>query len=146
MLVDEDGIVTGIIDWDNVHIGPRQGAVMAYPSWITVDWDSTASPRRALQKSMPIMIPPLNLQSTGKYTSTQFILRLRASSQTLRVTATSGIVNCLSTFVFGSGLLGYEVEEGIRRGAWYALGKNPQTITEVAGVLYIMCLRSTIDG
>ena len=25
-----------------------------------------------------------------------------------------------SNFVFGNGLLGYEVEEGIRRGAWYA--------------------------
>lgn len=39
VLVDEDGVITGIIDWDNVHIGPRRGAAAAYPSWLTVDWD-----------------------------------------------------------------------------------------------------------
>jgi len=44
--------------------------------------------------------------------------------------ATSEIVNHLSKFVFGSSLLGYQVEEGIGGGAWYALTQTPGTIAE----------------
>jgi hypothetical protein len=39
VLVGEDGTIMGIIDWDNVYTSPRQGAAVAYPSWLTVDWD-----------------------------------------------------------------------------------------------------------
>ncbi|KAJ7120939.1 kinase-like domain-containing protein, partial [Mycena epipterygia] len=39
ILVDEEGNVTGIIDWDDVIVGPRQSAFARYPSWITRDWD-----------------------------------------------------------------------------------------------------------
>ena len=31
VLVDDDGTITGIIDWDNVDICPRQGAAAACP-------------------------------------------------------------------------------------------------------------------
>ena len=43
--------------------------------------------------------------------------------------ATSGIVDHLSKFVFGSGVLG---------GAWYALGRNAETIAEVDGALCVL--------
>ena len=36
VLVDDDGAITGIIDWDNVDVRPRQVAA-AYPMWLTVD-------------------------------------------------------------------------------------------------------------
>lgn len=39
VLIDDDGTITGIINWDNVSIGPRQGAAAAYPLWLTVDWN-----------------------------------------------------------------------------------------------------------
>jgi Phosphotransferase enzyme family len=39
ILVQEDGTVTGIIDWDNVHTVPRCVGYARYPSWITRDWD-----------------------------------------------------------------------------------------------------------
>ncbi|KAJ7755935.1 aminoglycoside phosphotransferase [Mycena metata] len=39
ILVDEEGTVTGIVDWDGVSVGPRQCAFASYPSWITRDWD-----------------------------------------------------------------------------------------------------------
>ncbi|KAJ7108358.1 hypothetical protein C8R43DRAFT_1140018 [Mycena crocata] len=39
ILVDAEGNVTGIIDWDDVSVGPRQSAFARYPSWITRDWD-----------------------------------------------------------------------------------------------------------
>ena len=60
--------------------------------------------------------------------------------------ATSGIVDHLSNFVFGSAVLGYEVEEGIRGGAWYEQGPMPKTIAKTIGVLYILCFCTTIDG
>lgn len=60
--------------------------------------------------------------------------------------ATSEIVDHLSKFVFGSSLLGYEVEEGIRGGAWYALGRTPGTIAEIAGMLQCFHLCSSTYG
>lgn len=39
VLVDEEGNVTGIIDWDHVQTLPRCVGYCRYPSWITRDWD-----------------------------------------------------------------------------------------------------------
>ncbi|KAJ7151129.1 hypothetical protein C8R46DRAFT_1123364 [Mycena filopes] len=39
ILVDEEGNVTGLIDWDDTCVVPRQCAFARYPSWITRDWD-----------------------------------------------------------------------------------------------------------
>jgi hypothetical protein len=39
VFVDNDGNVTGLIDWDGMFVGPRQGGYARYPSWITRDWD-----------------------------------------------------------------------------------------------------------
>lgn len=153
VLVDDDGVITGIIDWDDVYIGPRQGAAAAYPSWLTVDWDplyygwsKDASPEINTRYDSPVALAnyrkayldAIHCASAGKLTH---ITRNSHVWTTLLIAicnemATSGIVDHLSKFVFGSGLLGYEVEEGIKGGAWYALGKIPESIAEVAGALY----------
>lgn len=39
ILVDDEGNVTGIIDWDHVQTMPRWVGYTRYPSWITRDWD-----------------------------------------------------------------------------------------------------------
>lgn len=39
VLVDEEGNVTGIIDWDHVQTLPRCVGYCRFPSWITRDWD-----------------------------------------------------------------------------------------------------------
>ncbi|KAI9829071.1 MAG: hypothetical protein M1832_000094 [Thelocarpon impressellum] len=39
IFVDDNGNVTGIIDWDGVHTRPRALGFARYPSWITRDWD-----------------------------------------------------------------------------------------------------------
>jgi len=39
ILVDYDGNITGIIDWDGVQTMPRGYGFSCYPSWITRDWD-----------------------------------------------------------------------------------------------------------
>ncbi|KAH0586969.1 hypothetical protein J132_04506 [Termitomyces sp. J132] len=39
IFVDEEGHVTGLIDWDGTQTSPRQGGYARYPSWITRDWD-----------------------------------------------------------------------------------------------------------
>jgi len=150
VLVDDDGTITGIIDWDNVDIRPRQGAAAAYPMWLTVDWDplfygwskDASSENNAVYDSPAELanyrrayLDAITRASSGKLT------HITCNSHiwtTLYIAlsngmATSGIVDHLSKFVFGSGLLGYEVEEGIRRGAWYALGQIPGTIAEITG-------------
>ncbi|KAH0580200.1 hypothetical protein H2248_001721 [Termitomyces sp. 'cryptogamus'] len=35
VFVDDDGYVTGLIDWDDVKLCSRQGGYAGYPSWIT---------------------------------------------------------------------------------------------------------------
>lgn len=39
VMVDENGYVTGIIDWDLVQTVPRCVGYCRYPGWITRDWD-----------------------------------------------------------------------------------------------------------
>ncbi|KAI9713756.1 MAG: hypothetical protein M1828_001350 [Chrysothrix sp. TS-e1954] len=39
VLIDEEGTVTGIIDWDGVYTHAIIGGYARYPSWITRDWD-----------------------------------------------------------------------------------------------------------
>ncbi|KAF8213563.1 kinase-like domain-containing protein [Mycena galopus ATCC 62051] len=39
IFVNDNGEVTGLIDWDGITVGPRQGGYARYPSWITRDWD-----------------------------------------------------------------------------------------------------------
>ncbi|KAL1857459.1 hypothetical protein VTK73DRAFT_8082 [Phialemonium thermophilum] len=39
VLVDGEGTVTGIIDWDLAHTMPRFLGFSRYPGWITRDWD-----------------------------------------------------------------------------------------------------------
>jgi aminoglycoside phosphotransferase (APT) family kinase protein len=129
VLVDDDGTITGIIDWDNVDIRPRQGAAAAYPMWLTVDWDplfygwsKDASPEDNAAYDSPAelatyrraYLDAITRASNGKLTH---ITRNSHIWTTLYIAlsngiATSGIVDHLSKFVFGSGLLGYEVEEG----------------------------------
>ena len=39
ILTDDEGEITGIIDWDGVETRPRALGFARYPSWITRDWD-----------------------------------------------------------------------------------------------------------
>jgi len=39
ILVNDDGIITGLIDWDGIHTLPAALGFARYPSWITRDWD-----------------------------------------------------------------------------------------------------------
>ena len=39
ILTDDEGEITGIIDWDGVETYPRALGFACYPSWITRDWD-----------------------------------------------------------------------------------------------------------
>ncbi|KAI0048701.1 kinase-like protein [Auriscalpium vulgare] len=39
VFVDETGEVSAIIDWDGVAVLPRQLGALAYPAWLTIDWN-----------------------------------------------------------------------------------------------------------
>lgn len=39
VMADEEGNVTGILDWDNVQTVPRFIGCLRYPGWITRDWE-----------------------------------------------------------------------------------------------------------
>ena len=152
VLVDDDGAITGIINWDNVYIGPRQGAAAAYPMWLTVDWDPSfhgwdedASPENNKGHDSPAELASyrkayLNAITRASRGELTHITRNSHVFTTLYIGITNkfamgGILNHLSKFVFGSGILGDKVEQGIKGGGWYALGKTPETIAEIPGSL-----------
>lgn len=39
VMVDEQGNLTGLIDWDNVQTVPRFLGISSFPGWITREWD-----------------------------------------------------------------------------------------------------------
>jgi len=148
VLVSDDGTITGLIDWDGVYVGPRQGGAAAYPSWITVDWNptfygwshlSTAEENSQfdsaaeLDRFRKMYLDIIDRVSFGMLTS---ITRNSHVWSALHIAvtnsiATSGIVDHLSKYVFGSGVLGYEVEEGIKNSAWYRIRQSADHIAQV---------------
>jgi Phosphotransferase enzyme family len=152
VLVDDDGTITGIIDWDSVDVRSRQGAAAAYPMWLTVDWDplfygwdKDSSPEDNARYDSPAELAnyrraylnAITRASRGKLTHiTQnshiwTTLYIAVSNRM----ATWQIVDLLLKFVFGSRVLAYEVRKGIEGGAWYALGRTPGTIAEITAML-----------
>ncbi|KAF8314132.1 hypothetical protein F5887DRAFT_908515 [Amanita rubescens] len=148
VLVDNDGIITGIIDWDGVRTLPRQGGAAAYPAWLTVDWvpicygwKKDASPEDNMRHDSPTELASyrraylgaITRASGGKLTHVarnSHIWTTMHNAICSEITA-SEIVLELSKFVFGSSV--FDVEQGIRGSAWFALRNAPEAI---AGKIY----------
>ena len=128
VLVDDDGIITGIIDWDGVRTLPRQGGAAAYPVWLTVDWDPIfydwKKPKDNVQYYAPTelasyrraYLDAITRASGGKLTHitrNSHIWTMLHIAVCLPI-ATPKIICHLSKFVFGSSVVGYEVAQGIR--------------------------------
>ena len=157
VLVDDDGTITGIINWENVYIGPRQGAAAAYPMWLSVDWDPSfhgwnenASPEDNKGYDSPAELASfrkayLNAITRASRGELTHITRNSHVFTTLHTGITNefamgGILHHLSKFVFGREILGDEVARAVKGGAWYAMSKAPETIAEIPGML--RCLPS----
>ena len=54
ILVDDEGDVTRLLDWDSTLVLPMQAGFACYLSWITCDWDPTA-----------YSWPPLDMESAS---------------------------------------------------------------------------------
>ena len=150
VLVDDDGIITGIIDWDGVRTLPRQGGAAAYPVWLTVDWDPIfydwKKPKDNVQYYAPTelasyrraYLDAITRASGGKLTHitrNSHIWTMLHIAVCLPI-ATPKIIYHLSKFVFGSSVVGCEVAQGIRGSTWFALRNAPETVTEMAGKIY----------
>jgi hypothetical protein len=160
ILVDDNGTITGIIDWDDVAVLPRQGAAATYPWWLTVDWDpliynwnKNACPEgydspAELATYRRAYVDAITRASRGKLTHITVNSHIWTAlwAALFSEKTASEIVNLLSKFVFGSSLLGHEVEEGIKGGAWYALRRTPGTIAEITGMLQCFRLCSSFNG
>ena len=157
VLVDDDGTITGIINWENVYIGPLQGAAAAYPMWLSVDWDPSfhgwnenASPEDNKGYDSPAELASfrkayLNAITRASRGELTHITRNSHVFTTLHTGITNefamgGILHHLSKFVFGREILGDEVARAVKGGAWYAMSKAPETIAEIPGML--QCLPS----
>lgn len=151
VLVSDDGTITGLIDWDGVFVGPRQGGAAAYPSWLTTDWDPVFhgwhkkntpqenseydSPEK-LMEYRQMYTEAIHRASGGRLTN---VTRNSHVFEALDIAvsnsiATSGVMDHMCKFVFGSGLLGWKVEEGIRESSWF--GMKVDDMAQVLGIDY----------
>ena len=65
ILVDGEGHVTGLLDWDSTFVGPRQVGFAHYPSWITRDWDPTCYVWHPRDVESPLDDPSVDLAPGG---------------------------------------------------------------------------------
>ncbi|KAF8332430.1 kinase-like domain-containing protein [Amanita rubescens] len=147
VLVDDDGTVTGIIDWDGVRTLPRQGGAAAYPAWLTEDWvplsyrwKKDASPEDNMHYDYPTelgsyrraYLDAITRASGGKLTHITRNSHIWTTLHDAICSEISGssITYHLSKFVFGRSII--EVERGIRGGAWFSLKNAPEAIAEFA--------------
>ncbi|CAL1696811.1 unnamed protein product [Somion occarium] len=141
VMVDHEGTITALIDWDGVFVGPRQGGAASYPSWLTVDWDPLFYGWRAdaseeenaefdspsdLERYREMYLEAIDRASRGKLTP---ITRNSHIFESLdigisKAIASSSIMHHLSKFVFGSASLVLNVKEGIKTSSWYNLDKG----------------------
>ena len=162
ILVADDGTVTGLIDWDNVCIGPQQGGAARYPSWITVDWDPLFygwHPDHTPEENLPYDSPEelhayremylaaIDKASSGKLTKSTRNSHVWTTLEIAAVNtyAASHIIYHLGKYVFGSSVLTYEVTRGIEVAAWYRTGYDQEGIAQVTGIfLTYACVSSVL--
>ncbi|KAI0037992.1 hypothetical protein FA95DRAFT_1578466, partial [Auriscalpium vulgare] len=116
VLVDETGEVSGLIDWDNVEICPRQLGALAFPLWITVDWD-------------PIMYclyadKPHCDTREDLHMYRNIIMMAIHSEHTRRQ-----VVYHLGAYMFGPTWLTIKLVDGIKGSAWF--NRDPNAVAEV---------------
>ncbi|KAF8211586.1 kinase-like domain-containing protein [Mycena galopus ATCC 62051] len=137
VFVNDNGEVTGLIDWDGIMVGPRQGGYAKYPSWITRDWDPLMygypEDESSLQEDSPSTLQMFRDEylavfqqvdpTSARYTRNSHVyeaLEIAISAPYCR----GHILDRLSQYVFGneveSGqtISAWSLEEGIRAGDW----------------------------
>ncbi|KAJ6491774.1 kinase-like domain-containing protein [Mycena vitilis] len=120
ILVDAEGNVTGIIDWDDLSIAPRQSAFARYPSWITRDWDplmygfSESKTREAQREDSP--------ETLSRFRDEYLTAFTRLNAEHGQLTRHSHLIEALEIAI----LLPFTRADIIAKLTEYVFGENPE--------------------
>ncbi|KAI0048702.1 kinase-like protein [Auriscalpium vulgare] len=141
VFVDETGEVSGLIDWDNVQIRPRQLGALAFPAWLTVDWDPIAyfmyadephcDTREDLHMYRNMYVDGIAKASDGALSAVTRNSHIICSIMMAICNeyTRQDVVYHLGTYMFGSAWLTIELVEGMKGSAWF--NRDPDAIAEV---------------
>ncbi|KIM35910.1 hypothetical protein M413DRAFT_32142 [Hebeloma cylindrosporum] len=144
ILVEDDGTVTGLLDWDELDTVPRQAGYARYPAWITRDFDLSAygyptentdgpiPPREELQEDSPSELQRFRDEYLAAYAAVDpsgaHITRNSHVFHNLCIAifnwqTASSIIPHLAKYAFGEAgetVLGsWALHEAIKDDAWY---------------------------
>ena len=94
VLVSEDGTLTALIDWDNVHTVPRCIGYTRYPTWITRDWDPAHVTVTVCQTLAPRTLPEELEYYRSRYAHKMRTLVPKSSRFFNKVTFIRGTMDC----------------------------------------------------
>ncbi|KAI0645128.1 kinase-like protein [Trametes meyenii] len=138
---DHTGRVVGLIDWDGVATMPLQLGALAYPNFLTIDWDPAMydghknlphyDTEDDLRRYRAIYTAAMSAASGGKYASatrnSHVVGVLQMALNNYIVTHT--ILFHLGIYVFGSEVLTLSILEAIEHAGWFT--KGPDEVAEV---------------
>ncbi|CDO74591.1 hypothetical protein BN946_scf184324.g3 [Trametes cinnabarina] len=141
IIVDDMGVVSGIIDWDGVAIEPLHCGALRFPPWLILDWDPPmyeaskvyhpVDSQEDLHRYRRMYVDAVDAASGGKLSAATRNSHI-TSGLSMAITnphQTEGIATRLTEFVLGSSVLAVEVMYAIERGAWFTT--PPTEVPEV---------------
>ncbi|KIM37911.1 hypothetical protein M413DRAFT_421199 [Hebeloma cylindrosporum] len=105
VLVDDDGTVTGLLDWDGNDTVPRQSGYARYPLWIMRDWDAFLYSYAEMADGEIELLIPLAHISRNAWPKTPYIIVMLAKHAFGREAE-----NFLSS---------YDIEHAVKEAPWF---------------------------
>ncbi|KAI0757640.1 hypothetical protein C8Q80DRAFT_1134694 [Daedaleopsis nitida] len=143
ILVDASGDVAAFIDWDGLATQPRQLGALAYPAWITVDWDplvyhsyqdrpghDTEADLHAYREMYTRAVDRLSEGKLGDVVRNSHIVCTLATALFSPPTLYE-ILGHVGKYVFGSIRLTFEALDGVEHSAWFT--QDHREVAEVKG-------------
>ncbi|KAI0735919.1 hypothetical protein C8Q76DRAFT_713735 [Earliella scabrosa] len=144
ILVNDAGEVVALLDWDGLRTCPRQLGALAYPAWLTVDWDplmyggykeydphcDTEEDLHRYREMYVNAVDTLSDGTLGDVVRNSHVIQ----SLALAITSTDCLHHILyhvGQYVLGSRSMAYRTMDAIEHGAWFHQG--PREIAEVKG-------------
>ncbi|KAI0359536.1 hypothetical protein OH77DRAFT_1517948 [Trametes cingulata] len=122
IFVDDTGRVVGIIDWDGVHIQPREAGAVRYPWFLMRDWNPSMydGDEDELGTYRKMYTDAVRVASGGKL---DVVTRNSHVVTTLYAAASGcygnqGMLIRLGEYLFGSDLVLMEMWQGLQHGGW----------------------------
>lgn len=155
IILDDAGDVVAFIDWDGIATYPRQIGALAYPSWLTVDWDplmydgykkkphyDTEEDLHTYRKMYSDAVDAASGGTLGDVVRNSHVVAALAIA-VFSPMLLGGIVMHVGKYVFGEQRFTATLMVSIEDGLW--LSQDPKEIARVIGMLSDTSFRTALE-